>query len=199
MNLNQDSPHSFQPAQPKVPEHLAAGGYASAMITSHTREEFVLDFIAGFIQPSRVVARVILNPAHVKRLAAAIRSNLEMYERNVGALPESPKPPAEPLRSAPAQDFYSQLTVPDQVLMGCYANSVVINHTREEFILNFIASFPPTPVLAARVLVSPAHMRRIVRVLEARLRMYENAFGALPGPSASPEPPPESGSRFSLS
>lgn len=194
--MNERSQHPANPLQAKVPEHLSAGGYATAMLALHTREEFVLDFIATFAVPSRLVARIVLSPSHVKRLATAIRENIEMYEKKFGQLPEPPK--SEGVNSVPIQDFYSRLAIQDTQLGGCYANNAVIMHTREEFVLNFLARFQPTSVLTARVLASPSHIRRIVKVLEARLQMYEKTFGKLQDSPPSPEPP-ESGPRFSLS
>src|SRR5690349_15489232 len=102
------------PLQAKVPEHLAIGSYATAMLALHSREEFVLDFIAAFASPSRVVARVILSPGHVKRLAAAVKENIEKYEKTCGPLPEPAK--SEAVKPMPVQDVYSHLAIQDTIL-----------------------------------------------------------------------------------
>jgi hypothetical protein len=156
------------------------------MINTHTREEFVLDFLAGFAMPCRVVARVILHPAHAKRLATTLRDNIAIYEKHFGPVADMAKPDAA--RTMPAADLYSGWAITDTVLAGCYATGVLVAHTPEEFVLDFIVGFPPTPVVAARVLVSPRHVRRIANALEARLRMYEESYGKLPDPS-SHQPP----------
>jgi len=184
-----------KPGSPKVPEHVAAGAYATAMINTHTQEEFVLDFLASFTAPVRVVARVIVHPAHAKRLAGALRENVARYEKQFGPILEAGK--ADAARTTPAGDFYSSCAIADAVMAGQYATGVLVGHTREEFILDFVVGFPPTPVVTARVLVSPRHVRRIANALEARLRMYEDSFGPLPeqpppappGPFRFPEPP----------
>ncbi|MFM8219500.1 MAG: DUF3467 domain-containing protein, partial [Planctomycetaceae bacterium] len=50
-----------------------------------------------------------------------------------------PAPPPMP----PISDVYDQLKLPDELLAGSYANSVVISHSPAEFCLDFITSFYP--------------------------------------------------------
>jgi hypothetical protein len=76
----------------------------------------------------------------------------------------------------------------DETLRGVYANQMVVRHTREEFVLDFINLFPPTAVVTARVVVSPGHLKRIVSALQDNLRKYEAQFGPLPD-LAAPAPP----------
>ena len=83
---NPDQPAPQRP-QVRVPDHLAQGVYATAMIIPHAREEFVLDFLASHAQPPRMIARVVLTPTHTKRLAAALRENINLYEKNHGPIP----------------------------------------------------------------------------------------------------------------
>jgi hypothetical protein len=181
----------------KEPEAVAAGVYATAMVVSHTREEFFLDFIASYAIPSRLATRVILNPAHTKRLLKTLRDNLDLYRKNFGPLPEPPPDLQQP-GTVQAQSLYAQLTIPDSVLGGSYANNVLIRHTREEFILDFLVICHPSPVLTARVLVNPAHIQRIANVLKTQVQAYENSFGPLKELPPPPEPP-ERWQRFSLS
>ncbi len=80
-----------------------------------------------------------------------------------------------------------QVKIPDGELAGRYANLLRVTHTREEFILDFVNAVPPQPVLTARVITSPAHLKRVVQALAENLRRYEEAFGPIP------EPPADSG------
>ncbi|KAB2966469.1 MAG: DUF3467 domain-containing protein [Thermoanaerobaculia bacterium] len=76
----------------------------------------------------------------------------------------------------------------DEEMKGRYANLLRVTHTREEFILDFIQMMPPQGVVAARVVTSPGHLKRIVRALAANLARYEESFGAVPespGPDAT--------------
>ncbi len=72
-----------------------------------------------------------------------------------------------------------QIKIPDDVLGGVYANQMVVSHTREEFLLDFINLFPPGGVVNARVIVSPGHMKRMIRALSENLSRYEASYGAV--------------------
>jgi hypothetical protein len=76
----------------------------------------------------------------------------------------------------------------DDILRGVYANQMVVRHTREEFVLDFLNLFPPTAVVTSRVVVSPAHLKRILSALQDNLRRYEAQFGPIPD-LAAPAPP----------
>jgi hypothetical protein len=73
----------------------------------------------------------------------------------------------------------------DDVLRGVYANNMFIAHTREEFILDFINTFPPQGTVNARVIISPGHLKRMIKTLGRSLEKYEKAFGEI---QEAPEP-----------
>ena len=75
--------------------------------------------------------------------------------------------------------------LPDDVLSGVYSNQMVVRHTRDEFLLDFIGLFPPQGVVNARVIVSPGHLKRMIRALKDNLSRYETRFG----PVIEAEPP----------
>lgn len=70
-----------------------------------------------------------------------------------------------------------QIKIPDQVLGGVYANQMMVTHTREEFVLDYISLFPPSGVVNARVIVSPGHLKRMIRALSENLSRYEAHHG----------------------
>lgn len=72
-----------------------------------------------------------------------------------------------------------QVKMSDEVLKGVYANMVQVGHTPEEFILDFMNLFPPAGVVAARVIVSPGHVKRIAAALAENIKRYEEQFGAI--------------------
>lgn len=197
--MNNNPPSESPLNQIKQPEHVAAGVFATAAVVSHTREEFFIDFLATYSTPLRLVARIILNPGHVKRLLKAFRENLDNYRAKFGPLPEVPV--QKPTSQSQVQDIYSQMVMPDTLIAGTYANNVLIRHTQDEFILDFLVVTHPTAVLAARVIVSPSHVQRIANVVEERLKGYAATVGPedepLPPDSEPTEPPPKP--RFSLS
>jgi len=70
-----------------------------------------------------------------------------------------------------------QVKMPEGVLGGVYANQMVVQHTREEFVLDFMTLFPPGGVVNARVIVSPGHLKRMIGALTDNLRKYEDRHG----------------------
>lgn len=78
-----------------------------------------------------------------------------------------------------AQGQQIPLKIEDQVLKGVYANMMQVAHTAEEFVLDFMNVFPPSGIVSARVMVSPAHMKRIVAALQENVKRYEQQFGEI--------------------
>lgn len=72
-----------------------------------------------------------------------------------------------------------QVKASDEVLAGKYANVMQVLHTKEEFVLDFLNVFPPSGSLNARVIVSPAHVKRMVSALQENLKKYEEQFGVV--------------------
>lgn len=70
-----------------------------------------------------------------------------------------------------------QIKAKDEDLKGLYSNAMLVYHRKEEFCLDFLNVFPPQPVLTARILTSPAHLKRIIKALEDNLKKYEEKFG----------------------
>lgn len=85
----------------KIPDEILKGVYSNNMFVSHTKEEFVLDFVnVSFFPPpgqGMAVAKIITNPGHFKRMLAAMSDNLKRYEEKFGVI-DSPKP--EPIQPA---------------------------------------------------------------------------------------------------
>ena len=74
----------------------APGIYANLAMISHTKEEFVFDFL--FVQPQRgprgeavgiLRSRVVTTPGHTKRVLRALEENLRRYEAAYGMISES--------------------------------------------------------------------------------------------------------------
>lgn len=81
-----------------------------------------------------------------------------------------------------------QIQVPQEEHRGSYANQFVVAHTPEEFILDFILATPPVGIVNSRVLVSPAHAKRIVSTLQENIVRYESIFGEIEAKAAIPMP-----------
>jgi hypothetical protein len=71
------------------------------------------------------------------------------------------------------------INFPPQLQGGVYANNMVVSHTKEEFILDFMMVAPPTGTVTARVIVSPGHTKRILEALKENVSKYESSFGTI--------------------
>lgn len=78
-----------------------------------------------------------------------------------------------------------KIKVPDEVKRGAYCNMMVVTHTKEEFIMDFILMSAPEPVMTARVIMSPGHMKRTISALRENMEKYEQQIGKI---EAAPEP-----------
>ena len=67
----------------------------------------------------------------------------------------------------------------DETLRGKYANMMQVTHNKEEFVLDFMLSFPPQGELVSRLIVSPAHMKRILHALNDNVQKHEQQFGTI--------------------
>ena len=81
---------------------------------------------------------------------------------------------------------------PEGVLAGLYANQMVVAHTRDEFVLDFVNLFPPEGVVNARIIVSPGHLKRMIGALKENLARYEKQYGPVIE-AVAPGPDPEAG------
>jgi hypothetical protein len=72
-----------------------------------------------------------------------------------------------------------KISFPEKIQGGVYANNMVVSHTKEEFILDFIMVAPPAGTVTARVIVSPGHMKRVLEALRDNLSKYEKSFGTI--------------------
>ncbi len=72
-----------------------------------------------------------------------------------------------------------KVSFPQGLQGGVYANNMVVTHTKEEFILDFLMVVPPAGTVTARVIVSPGHMKRILGALRDNVSKYENTFGPI--------------------
>jgi hypothetical protein len=82
------------------------------------------------------------------------------------------KPPAGP---------HIQLQIDDATAQGAYVNVVLINHSENEFVLDF-AWLPPGLQAArvrSRIISSPQHAKRLLLALQKNMERYEERFGAI--------------------
>ena len=73
---------------------------------------------------------------------------------------------------------------------GIYSNLVMIAHSPEEFILDFIRVMPGVPKarVKSRIIVSPPHAKRLLAALKDNIGRYEAQYGPIGEPDAQGEP-----------
>ncbi len=67
---------------------VARGTYSNLAIISHSRSEFVVDFVSmlpGLPKPT-VTNRIVMNPENAKRLMAALNDNIMKFEKQFGRI-----------------------------------------------------------------------------------------------------------------
>lgn len=84
--MSDNHENNEQQLQIQIPPEVQRGSYANQTIISHTREEFVMDYILATPPVGIVNARVLLSPTHAKRLMLALQENLARYEEQYGEI-----------------------------------------------------------------------------------------------------------------
>ena len=174
-----------------VPEHVGRGVFSTGAVLLQGQHEFIIDFLMSLTRPHQVAARVILPVTIVPRMIAALRVNLENYRKRFGEPPALPKPP--PNAKAPSfEEIYEQLKIPDDVISGEYANTVMISHSASEFCFDFITSFYPRSAVSCRVFLSAPQTPRLLETLTRSFEQYQQKMQQRPQPPAPPtdQPPP---------
>jgi hypothetical protein len=76
----------------KIGDEELKGRYSNLLRITHTREEFILDFINLVPPQGMVTARIVTSPGHLKRIVQALAANLSRYEEAFGPIPEAADP-----------------------------------------------------------------------------------------------------------
>jgi len=72
-----------------------------------------------------------------------------------------------------------KIKIDDKKLPGSYSNQAIIMHSKDEFIIDFIAAIPPEPSVVGRVIMTPGHFKRIAYAMKENLENYEKQFGEI--------------------
>jgi hypothetical protein len=77
----------------------------------------------------------------------------------------------------------------EEVAEGVYSNLVMIAHSPEEFILDFIRVMPGVPKarVKSRIVVTPGHAKRLLGALADNLQRYEAQYGEIGDVPAQPQ------------
>lgn len=74
-----------------------------------------------------------------------------------------------------------QIQIDEDIAQGVYSNLVLLNHTENEFVLDFAFIQPSNgrAKVRTRVISSPRHTKRLLQALQKNLERYEERFGAI--------------------
>lgn len=78
---------------------------------------------------------------------------------------------------------------------GQYANLVMVGHSSEEFVLDFILVMPGVPraKVKNRIILTPRHAKRMLYALKQNIEKFENVNGEIPGGPVSEHTPVQFG------
>ena len=72
-----------------------------------------------------------------------------------------------------AEDRGLPVLTDSAITKGVYSNIVVVRHTKEEFLLEFLLALEGQGQLVSRVIMHPDHVRRLVVALQENLAKYD--------------------------
>jgi Protein of unknown function (DUF3467) len=74
-----------------------------------------------------------------------------------------------------------QVQIDDEVAQGVYTNLVLINHTENEFVLDFAFIQPGNAraKVRSRLISSPRHTKRLLIALQKNIERFEERFGTI--------------------
>lgn len=73
------------------------------------------------------------------------------------------------------------IELPDEVAEGIYANLAIIQHSRSEFVLDFIKMLPgiPKAKVKSRIILTPQHAKKLLRALQENVKKFESMHGTI--------------------
>ena len=74
-----------------------------------------------------------------------------------------------------------QVQIDEDVAQGTYSNLVLLNHTENEFVLDFAFLQPANgrAKVRTRIISSPRHTKRLLQALQKNVERYEERFGTI--------------------
>jgi hypothetical protein len=67
----------------------------------------------------------------------------------------------------------------EEIADGTYSNLAIIQHSNQEFVVDFIKVMPGVPKakVKARIVLTPQHAKRFMRAMADNLRKFESMYG----------------------
>lgn len=79
-----------------------------------------------------------------------------------------------------------QIELTPEIANGTYSNLAIINHSHQEFVIDFIAALPGLPQARVnnRQILTPESAKRLLFALQDNMVKYEQQFGTITMPGA---------------
>ena len=96
-----------------------------------------------------------------------------------------------PMANEKEQGQQLQIELTPEIANGTYSNLAIINHSPQEFVLDFVAALPGLPQarVNTRQILTPQSAKRLLFALQDNVVKYENEFGTIdlgtPQPAAT--------------
>ena len=81
-------PEAVHQIQVITGDEASRGRYSNSMMVAHGADEFILDWLLNSPNGVHLVSRIIVSPAHIKRIIDALKENLDNYEKQFGSVRE---------------------------------------------------------------------------------------------------------------
>ncbi len=91
--------------------------------------------------------------------------------------------------TAPRAESKISIVVKDELALGTYANFASIVHNFAEFIVDLGRIVPGREhvEVVSRIVMTPVHVKQLLRALSENVAIYERNFGEIPdGPAPAP-------------
>jgi hypothetical protein len=85
---DQLKPENMHQIQVNTGDEMSRGRYSNNMMASHSADEFILDWLLNSPNGAHLVSRIIVSPAHIKRIIGVLKENLDNYEKQFGSVRE---------------------------------------------------------------------------------------------------------------
>ena len=87
------------------------------------------------------------------------------------------------MQQQPKQQRKIKLELPTDPT-GTYANTVMISHSPQEFVLDFIQILPgdPRARVSNRIIMTPVHAKMFMKAMQNNIERYEGRFSDIPTP-----------------
>ncbi|RYD92663.1 MAG: DUF3467 domain-containing protein [Sphingobacteriales bacterium] len=73
------------------------------------------------------------------------------------------------------------IEISEEIAEGNYVNLAIVTHSEAEFVIDFVNVMPNTPKskVKARIILTPQHAKRFMRVLAENIQRFEEANGEI--------------------